>query len=74
MTYSLGTLRRFESSPGVDRQFCGACGASVYWHCDGRPDLVDVCVGLLNSECGARAEDWLEWETGRVSFSEDAID
>jgi hypothetical protein len=33
-----------------------------------------VSVGLLRSETGARAEDWLEREMGRVSFKEDALD
>lgn len=67
-------MRRFESSPGVYREFCGTCGATVFWHCDERPGVVDVSVGLLRSVSGARADDWLEWATGRVSFAEDALD
>jgi hypothetical protein len=65
-------MQRFESSPGVYREFCKSCGATVFWHCDERPGVVDVSVGLLKSPTGARAEDLLEWETGRVSFAEDA--
>lgn len=67
-------MKRFESSLGVYREFCGTCGATVFWHCDERPGVVDVSVGLLRSVSGARAEDWLEWATGRVSFAEDALD
>jgi hypothetical protein len=26
-----GGLRRYGSSPGVRRGFCGTCGASVFW-------------------------------------------
>lgn len=74
LTYETGTMRRFESSPGVYREFCGTCGATVFWHCDERPGVVDVSVGLLRSVSGARADDWLEWATGRVSFAEDALD
>lgn len=72
--FRMGSLQQFESSPGKFRHFCGTCGATVFWRCDERPDLIDVSVGLLRSPKGARAEDWLEWETGRVSFVEMAID
>lgn len=74
MDFSLGRLRQYESSPGIFREFCSICGATVFWHCEERPDLIDVSVGLLRSESGARAENWLEWETDRVSFKEDALD
>ncbi|KAK6956422.1 hypothetical protein Daesc_001699 [Daldinia eschscholtzii] len=47
-TYS--PLRGYESSPGVFREFCARCGASVFWHDVFRPDLVDVSVGLLAAE------------------------
>ncbi|PGH13653.1 hypothetical protein AJ79_03501 [Helicocarpus griseus UAMH5409] len=70
----LGTLKRYNSSPGVYREFCSACGATVFWHCEERPGVVDVSVGLLRAESGVRAEDWLDWELGRVSFEEMAVD
>jgi hypothetical protein len=72
--FSLGALRQYQSSPGIFREFCSICGATAFWHCEERPDLIDVSVGLLRSETGARAEDLLEWETGRVSFKEEALD
>jgi hypothetical protein len=65
-------LKAYESSPGRIREFCSVCGATVFWHDHFRPDLIDVSVGLLRAPEGARAESWLEWWTGRVSFSEDA--
>jgi hypothetical protein len=74
LDFSSGGLQQYQSSPGIFREFCSICGASVFWHCEERPDLIDVSVGLLRSKSGARAEDWLEWETGRVSFKEDALD
>lgn len=71
-----GTMRTFESSPGVLRTFCSRCGANVFWHGDegksGRKYLVDVAVGLLDAPSGARAEEILAWWTERVSFREDA--
>jgi len=73
MEYSFGTLQRYLSSENIWREFCSICGATVFWHCSWRPDLVDVSVGLFDPIEGARAEGWLEWWTGRVSFEEMAV-
>jgi hypothetical protein len=72
LSFDLETMQRYESSPGVFREFCSRCGAKVFWHCQERPGVIDVSVGLLRARNGARAEEWLEWATGRVSFSEEA--
>ena len=69
-----GTMQRYESSPGVYREFCRRCGATVFWHCDERPRVLDVSVGLLQADSGAMAEEWVAWATGRVSFEEMALD
>ncbi|KAI1251626.1 hypothetical protein MGN70_006194 [Eutypa lata] len=66
-----GILKSYESTPGVLREFCPRCGATVFWHDKWRPDVIDVSVGLLDAPEGARAENWLDWWTGRVSFIED---
>jgi hypothetical protein len=66
-----GTLKSYSSSPGRTRWFCETCGASVFWDGVERPTLIDVAVGLLDAESGARAGEWLEWVTKRVSFRED---
>ena len=65
-------LTEYKSSEGVYRHFCSHCGATVFWRCDTRPDLIDVSVGLLDAEEGVRAESWLTWWTDRISFEEDA--
>ncbi|KAI1349685.1 hypothetical protein F5Y01DRAFT_288302 [Xylaria sp. FL0043] len=67
-----GILTSYESSPGVRRESCSRCGATVFWRDRWRPELIDVSVGLLDADEGARAETWLDWWTGRVSFAEDA--
>ena len=72
LDFTMGTLKQYSSSEGVFREFCNTCGATVFWHCDERPNLIDVSVGLLSAECGSRAESWLSWWTERVSFEEDA--
>jgi hypothetical protein len=74
LSFAMGTLKQYGSKPGIYREFCGTCGATVFWHCDERPDLVDVSVGLLRAEEGSRADTWIEWWTERTSFKEDAID
>jgi hypothetical protein len=68
-----GTLKAYQSSPDVTRYHCGVCGASVFFTCEDRTDLVDVAVGLLDAPEGARAESWLEWRMNRLSFREDAF-
>ena len=70
LDYGMGTLKRYSHSKGAYREFCSRCGATVFWHCDERPDLIDVSVGLLDAATGARAEEWLEWAIERVSFEE----
>ncbi|KAI1457353.1 hypothetical protein F4805DRAFT_182687 [Annulohypoxylon moriforme] len=69
-TLPKGVIQSYESSPGVLREFCGRCGATVFWHDRWRPGIVDVSVGLLDAPEGARAETWLDWWYGRVSFAE----
>ncbi|KAI1276373.1 hypothetical protein F5Y07DRAFT_134393 [Xylaria sp. FL0933] len=71
-TLPANILTSYESSPGVRREFCSRCGATVFWRDRWRPELMDVSVGLLDADEGARAETWLDWWTGRVSFAEDA--
>lgn len=72
LEFGMGTLSQYESSKGTYRHFCGRCGATVFWRSDNRPELIDVSVGLLNAEEGARAETWLSWWTDRVSFEEES--
>ncbi len=72
LDFGMGSLEQCSTAEGVHRNFCGKCGATVFWHCDERSDLVDVSVGLLDAEEGARAGSWLEWWTNRVSFEEAA--
>lgn len=68
-----GTIRSYQSSSGICRDFCGACGAAVFFRKDGRDGEVwDVAVGLLEAESGARAEGWLGWDAD-VCFGEEAV-
>lgn len=72
-TRQFGSLKGYRSSKEATRRFCATCGATVCWDGDVRPNLIDVAVGLLHADEGARAEDWLEWWTNRVSYREDGV-
>ncbi|GKT51456.1 uncharacterized protein ColSpa_11637 [Colletotrichum spaethianum] len=75
---SIGTSKKFASSEGVLRSFCGTCGATVmgYFDCDGarrQADgnrLLNVATGILRAPEGVLAEKWLTWRTGRVAWAE----
>ncbi|KAF8814696.1 hypothetical protein BYT27DRAFT_7156411 [Phlegmacium glaucopus] len=65
-------LKQYLSSPGRYGEFCGTCGATVFWWQAGRPDIIDISVGLLDQDQdGVRAEGWLKWHKERVGFAED---
>ena len=69
-----GTLKCYKSSSNVTRRFCGRCGATAFYGTTDRPNVVDVAVGLLESDAGAKAEDWLEWRKDTISFRSGARD
>ncbi|KAF8882518.1 Mss4-like protein [Gymnopilus junonius] len=90
VTYSPGSsgriagLQLYESSPGVFREACGTCGATIFlWYTkkghypmpiDGEPVVVCVSAGLIDQEDGGtRAEQWCHWHE-EVIHPEDAID
>src|ERR1700722_9695380 len=69
-----GTLMHYDSSPGVQRDFCVRCGATVFFRKDGgKPEIWGVAGGLLQAERGARAEEWLGWDA-EGSMGEEAVD
>lgn len=75
LAFGIGTMQQYESSPTIYREFCSRCGATIFWHCEERPSVLDVSAGLFHAASGSRAEEWLDWvSTGRVSFAEDALD
>ncbi|KAI9833171.1 MAG: hypothetical protein M1819_003794 [Sarea resinae] len=67
-----GTLTKYHSSESKDRYFCGTCGATVFYEAHGRPDIIEPSIGLLRTESGARADDWLEYRYWEVSHADDA--
>lgn len=69
-----GTAKAYSSSAGVDRTFCGKCGAAVSYVSNERSHVVDVAAGLLDHDrSDVRAEDWIEWRTYKLAWEADAV-
>lgn len=68
-----GTLKGYNSSEGITRYHCSTCGASVFYFAEDRSYIIDVAAALLDAPEGARAESWLEFWCGRLSYREDAV-
>lgn len=69
-----GTAKAYSSSTGVNRTFCGECGAAVSYVSDDRPHVIDVAAGLLDHDRqDVRAEDWIEWRSYKLAWEEDAV-
>lgn len=49
-------LRRYRSSPPVERAFCTECGASLFFAVESFPDLVWVAAGTFDDDPGVRPE------------------
>jgi hypothetical protein len=47
-------VRRYQSSPGHWRCFCGRCGAPLFGEIATMPDLIRLRLGLLDGDPGAR--------------------
>ncbi|KAM7203120.1 hypothetical protein V8F33_002468 [Rhypophila sp. PSN 637] len=71
----LGTLSLYKSSHDVQRYFCSRCSASIFYAWDGRPEMVDIAVGVICSPDGmARAESTISWKfNGKVVWRDDTL-
>ena len=65
-----GSLTEHQSSKDVRRYFCGNCGATVFFDSLKRPEVIDVAVGIVDANSGARAEDWLAWSWDKPDYGE----
>lgn len=54
-----GSLRVYESSPGVERGFCDRCGTSLTWKGRG---LVSIHIGTLDDPDGFPPTGHWRWE------------
>lgn len=72
-TLTIGTSKSYSSSADVLRTFCGTCGATVFYHCADRPEIVDVATGILRAPGDVMAEDWAIWRASRLAWSENGL-
>jgi hypothetical protein len=47
-------LRQYKSSEGVAREFCGTCGAQLFWSRADHPDAMAITLGTLDGDPGGR--------------------
>ncbi|KAJ5389372.1 uncharacterized protein N7496_000440 [Penicillium cataractarum] len=69
----VGTSKAYHSTEDVARTFCGTCGATVFYWCKERPEIVDVATGLLRAPEGVMAEKWAIWRAGRLGWPENGL-
>jgi len=62
-----GTLAAVRSSPQVTRGFCSACGTSMTYAHDARPEEVDVALAALD-EASAVAPEYHIWVADKLSW------
>jgi hypothetical protein len=70
----IGSSKSYESSEDVLRTFCGTCGATVFYSCAERPEIVDVAVGILRAPEGVMVENWALWRAGRIGSAHDGLE
>lgn len=65
VTCDRSTTKVFESSEGVSRSFCPACGTTLFFEADFLPGLMDITTESLDDPDAARptAQIWTKNET-----------
>ena len=72
-----GSPRRFTSSPGVERSFCGDCGTTLTYQ--NQSGEIDVTIGSLDEPALLPAQDhsqtagqlpWLRFDDGMPRFQQ----
>jgi hypothetical protein len=55
-TAGAGAVRRFRSSPEVERSFCATCGSNLTFRSDLAKDRVWVAAGTIDGDPGLRPQ------------------
>ncbi|MDR3416982.1 MAG: GFA family protein [Nevskia sp.] len=72
-------LKSYTSSPGKERVFCGVCGSPLYSRHVGKPGVLRLRAGTLDTPVGRRPDahifvaskaDWYEPSDGVAQFAE----
>ena len=54
ITSGADAVRRYRSSPPVERSFCEVCGSNLTFRFEPLPDAIWVAIGTLDDDPGAR--------------------
>ncbi|KAJ0420260.1 Mss4-like protein [Aspergillus carlsbadensis] len=70
----IGTTKRYKSSPGVERTFCGTCGATVFFYDKKRGGIIDIATGILRAPEGVMLSEWAVWRTAKLGYMDDGLE
>lgn len=73
VTFLKATPKRYESSKGVMRGFCPACGTPLTYEAERIPDEIHILVGTFDDHDGIAPERHVWWEE-KVAWLEVADD
>jgi hypothetical protein len=68
-----GTIAEYRSSPGVRRGHCAACGTTITYTWEQRPDEIDISVASLDDTTGIEpaAHIWVEDKVAWLAINDD---
>ena len=68
-----GAIAEYQSSPGVRRGHCAACGTTITYAQDKRPEEIDIAVSTLDATTGIEPEAhiWVEDKAPWLVISDD---
>lgn len=72
LTFTKGKPARYASSPGVQRQFCAACGAQLTYAGPGYGDAIDVTTASLDDPDAfpPTHHSWLSHDIAWIKFGD----
>ena len=49
-------ITRYDASPGAAREFCGRCGAKLFYRAHAMPEFLWVAAGVIDGDPGVRPD------------------
>jgi len=65
--WTKGAPKRFSSSPGVTREFCGTCGTELAYSNEKAAKTIDLTIGSLDCAAGHPADRHI-WTADRLDW------
>ncbi len=67
LAWTAGRPKRFASSPGVTREFCGDCGTDLTYANEKAANTIDITIGSLDCAAGHPADHHV-WTADRLPW------